>query len=135
MFEKYLIHPSGFRNVAKEHEVIGYEVQLRVPYYRGIPMSCVEVIDLNVDDELVDNSKMKITVKGETFTFDELPTAINHRWAMTETITVFVEHPGGLTKGEHVIKGYVSLRISYLPFNNDGKDEKVLTLEETKELA
>ncbi|MBP1042355.1 hypothetical protein I6N95_15145 [Vagococcus sp. BWB3-3] len=129
MFEKYLVNPTGFRNVEKDGEVIGYEVQLRIPYYRGLAMSCVEVIDLTVDEESVSNQAMLITVKGETFTFAELPTAINHRWEMIETITVFVNQPGGLQAGEHKVHAFVSLRISYLPFNNTGEDEKVLVLE------
>lgn len=129
MFEQYLVNPKGFRNVRKDDQVTGYEVQLRIPYYRGLPMSCVEVIELTVDGEEVVNDDMAITVKGETFTFAELPTAINHRWEMIETITVFVKKPGGLTEGEHKVHAFVSLRISYLPFNNVGDDEKVLVLE------
>lgn len=129
MFEQYLVNPNGFRNVKEDDQVIGYEVKLRIPYYRGLPMSCVEVIDLTVDGEEVANEDMAITVKGETFTFAELPTAINHRWEMIETITVFVKKPGGLAEGEHKVHAFVSLRISYLPFNNVGDDEKVLVLE------
>lgn len=129
MFEKYLVNPEVFRNVRENNQITGYEVQLRVPYYRGIPMSCVEVLDLTVDDEKVANEDMLITVKGETFTFEELPTVINHRWEMIETITVFVKKPGGLSEGEHKVHAFVSLRISYLPFNNTGDDEKVLVLE------
>ena len=64
MFEKYLVNPEGFRNVRENNQITGYEVQLRVPYYRGIPMSCVEVLDLTVDDEKVANEDMLITVKG-----------------------------------------------------------------------
>lgn len=129
MFEKYLVHPEGFQNISENNEVVGYEVQLRIPYYRGLYMSCVEVIDLTIDGEKVSNDDMLITVKGETFTFAELPTVINHRWEMTETITVFVKKAGGLSKGEHKVKAFVSLRISYLPFNNVGNDEKVLVIE------
>lgn len=133
MFEKYLINPQGFRNKTKEERKIGYEVQLRIPYYRGLYMSCVEVIDLTVDGEKVSNDDMKIKVQGEVFTFAELPTVINHRWAMTEPLTVFVKKEGGLSEGSHTLHGFVSLRISYLPFNNEGEDEKVLVLEAAKE--
>ncbi|WP_429947304.1 C-glycoside deglycosidase beta subunit domain-containing protein [Enterococcus sp. DIV1297f] len=129
MFEKYLVHPKGFRNVYEQQEITGFEVQLRIPYYRGLPMSCVEVIDLTIDGEKVAVKDMIITVKGESFTFDELATAINHRWEMIETITVFVKKPGGLAAGEHTIHAFVSLRISYLPFNNVGDDKKTLQLE------
>jgi hypothetical protein len=129
MFEKYLIHPSGFRNVKSEGQTVGYEVQLRIPYYRGIPMSCVKEITLTVDDAVVPHESMSFLVKGEWLKYDELPTAVNHRWEMVDTITVFVDQKEGLKAGEHKVKGFVSLRISYQPHPNVGEDEKVITLE------
>ena len=133
MFEKYLVSPNGFRNVTKNDKIIGYEVQLRIPYYRGLYMSCVEVVDLTVDGEDISNSDKLFKVQGEVLSFEELPTAINHRWAMTEPLTVFVKKEGGLSDGEHKIHSFVSLRISYLPFNNEGEDEKVVVLEDSRE--
>lgn len=129
MFEKYLVNPEGFRNVRENNQIAGYEVKLRIPYYRGLPMSCVEVIDLTVDGEKVSNDDMLITVKGDSFKFSELPTAYSHRWEMIENITVFVKKPGGLSAGEHKVRAFVSLRISYLPFNNVGDDEKILAVD------
>ncbi|MFV0556942.1 MAG: DUF6379 domain-containing protein [Lactovum sp.] len=133
MFEKYVVNPTGFRNVKKGDQVIGYEVQLRIPYYRGLYMSCVEVVDLEIDGESIANEDKLFKVKGEVLSFDELPTAINHRWAMTEALTVFVKKEGGLAEGEHEVHAFVSLRISYLPFNNEGDDKKVLHLESAVE--
>lgn len=128
MFEKYLVQEKGFKNINKNEETVGYQIQLRIPYYRGIPMSCVEELDIEVDGEKVNPDDYIITVKDEEFTFDELPTVINHRWEMIEPLTVFVKKDGGLQEGEHEVKAFVSLRISYLPFNNVGEDEKVLTI-------
>ncbi|CQR24153.1 hypothetical protein BN1356_00514 [Streptococcus varani] len=133
MFEKYLVNPQGFRNVTKEGKTIGYEVQLRIPYYRGLYMSCVEVVDLTVDGVEVPNEDKLFKVKGDVFKWSELPTVIHHRWAMTEPLTVFLKKDGGLSEGEHTVHGFVSLRISYLPFNNEGDDTKVLVLEEERE--
>jgi len=132
MFEKYLIHPGSFRNVKRADKVIGYEIGLRIPYYRGLPMSCVEEITLSVDDDKVASNDMIIVVKGEEFTVSELSTAINHRWEMVDPITVFVKKEGGLSTGKHKINGFVSLRISYQPHSNVGEDEKILELAEEK---
>lgn len=129
MFEKYVVHPNGFRNVRDAEQIIGYEVQLRVPYYRGIPMSCVQELKLKVDDEAVAPEDMTIIVKDESFAYHELSTAIHHRWEMTDPITIFVAKPGGLSAGEHKVHGFVSLRISYQPHPNVGEDEKTLVLE------
>lgn len=129
MFETYTVHPEGFRNVVQDGKAIGYEVRLRIPYYRGIPASCIDELTLTVDGEEVAKDAMTIEVKGEKFTYAEIPTAINHRWEFTDTITVFVKREGGLAEGEHVVHAYVSLRISYQPHNNIGDDTKTLTLE------
>ena len=133
MFEQYIVNEKGFRNVSKSGEVIGFEVQLRIPYYRGLPMSCVQNIQLKIDDELITQEQMKILVQGETFNYSEISTAINHRWGMTDTITVFVEKSGGLSEGQHKVYTFVSLRISYQPHPNEGADEKQLILEKTRE--
>lgn len=130
MFENHIVQKKGFRNVRKGGKLTGYEVQLRIPYYRGIPMSCVNQIKLTVDGEEVERKNMYCTVQGESFTMDQLTTAINHRWAMTEPITMFVFKDGGLEKGEHDVSAYVELRISYQPHPNTGADSKVLKLEE-----
>lgn len=132
MFEKYLVHPKGFKNVRRNGEVVGYEVQLRIPYYRGIPMSCVQEIEISVDNEKASHQGMWVTVKDQAFKYEELSTVIHHRWEMIDTITVFVNKPGGLTEGEHEVYGYVSLRISYQPHPNVGENTKVLTLEKEK---
>lgn len=130
MFEQYLVHPTGFRNVHEHNQTIGYEVQLRIPYYRGLPMSCVQEITLKIDEFEVPHEAMTIAVNGECFAYDELSTAINHRWEMVDTITVRVNKPDGLPAGQHKVHAFVSLRISYQPHPNIGEDEKVLQLEE-----
>lgn len=132
MFEVYLVDPDGFRNVVKDGEVIGYDVWLRIPYYRGIPLSCINQVELTVDGEKVATDDMVFTIKGEEFLYDELPTAINHRWEMTDDLPVFVKKPGGLSDGEHTVAACVEIRISYQPYPNRGEDEKVLELLEPR---
>jgi len=45
MFDKYIIVPEGFRNTtakgASENTVDGYELGIRLPYYRGLGLSMV----------------------------------------------------------------------------------------------
>lgn len=130
MFEKYLIADKGFRNVVKGQETIGYEFKIRIPYYRGIPLSCLETIDIQVDGEVIPHEDMIITVDTGSFEYHELETVINDRWEMNRPLTVFVKKTGGLSDGEHLIKAFVSIRISYQPHNNTGENEKRLVLEE-----
>lgn len=130
LFETYTVHPEGFHNVERDGKAIGYEVRLRIPYYRGIPMSCVDEITLAVDGEEAPKDAMTITVKGEQFAYGEISTAINHRWEFTDTITVFVAKEGGLAAGSHEVHAFVSIRISYQPHNNVGDDTKTLSLGE-----
>ena len=49
MFDKYLICPYGLRNVLSDtNHLEGFEVKIRIPYYRGVPLSVIDSITLTV---------------------------------------------------------------------------------------
>ena len=132
MFEQYLVCEDGFRNVVKDGNIVGYEVKLRIPYYRGLALSMINSIDLDVDDVSVTHDDMVFSVETGSFPYSELSTVINNRWEMGEKASLFVKKIGGLTEGVHKVHAVVNLRISYLPWPNIGEDTKQITLEEIK---
>ncbi|MEM5014229.1 DUF6379 domain-containing protein [Niallia taxi] len=134
MFEKYLISEKTFHNVEKKGEIIGYAVGLRIPYYRGITLSCINEINLTINGESVPCDDITIVVETGSFPYSEISTVINNRWEMTEEAVVFVNAPGGLEDKEHTIEAFVSLRISYQPHPNTGADKKILKLGTTRKV-
>ena len=71
MFDKYIIVPEGFRNTTADgagpEHGDGYELGIRLPYYRGLGLSMVEAIDLTVDGTPVPAEALTLTVHGNSY--------------------------------------------------------------------
>jgi hypothetical protein len=128
MYDKYLIVGEAFRNVESGGRIIGYQLGLRLPYYRGVVLSLVGETILTVDGEAVPLDKMTVTVGGRTFpatTLEDEPVA---KWEFGEVGIVTVDKPGGLEPGEHTIALRQHMKISYVPGGFWGMDQKTLRL-------
>ncbi len=133
MFDKYIIVPEGFRNTTADgaapgNTVDGYELGIRLPYYRGLGLSMVEAIDLTIDGAAVPADALTLTVHGNSYAVSDLATVFDDRWEMGETATLRVAQPGGLSAGTHEVKVAQRLRISYMPVPGGGQDNKILQL-------
>ncbi|HSB66291.1 MAG TPA: DUF6379 domain-containing protein [Anaerolineales bacterium] len=128
MFEPYVISDDGFENVIKDEKVIGYQVKTRIAYYRGVPLSMVDKIELVVDDVPVPGEKIRFTVGDETFTLKEMETVTSTKWEFGQQATLFVDQPGGLTKGEHKVFLRQTTRVAYYPFPLEGRRTRMMTI-------
>lgn len=128
MFEPYVISDDGFENVIKDGKIIGYQLKTRIAYYRGVPLSMVDKIELVVDDEPVPSEKIRFTVGDDTFTLKEMETVTSVKWEFGQQATIFVDQPGGLSKGEHKIFLSQTTRVAYYPFPLEGRRTRVMTI-------
>ncbi len=115
MFNKYMILTREFRNVASGGEVSGFQVKIRIPYYRGVPLSIIDTVQLSVDGETFDRSRMTFSAGGKTYTFDELESASEVEWFFGDPATLTVSKPGGLASGMHTVQLGIVIRKSYWP--------------------
>ena len=114
MYDQHIIYPGSVRNA---DDGAGWQLGARLPYYRGQILSAVEDIALTVDGAKVPREHVRCTVRGRTYTLDELETEYVERWEFGEVAQVSVLQPGGLPPGEHQVTAAVQLRISYLPWS------------------
>mgnify|MGYP001123033851 CR=1 FL=1 len=128
MFEPYVISDDGFENVAKDGKIIGYQLKTRIAYYRGVPLSMVDKVELVVDDQPVPSEKMRFTVGEDTFTLKEMETVTSVKWEFGQQATIFVDQPGGLSKGEHKIFLSQTTRVAYYPFPLEGRRTQIMTI-------
>jgi hypothetical protein len=117
MYDKHIIYPDSVSNTHEGSAVIGWELGARLPYYRGQILSAVEDVGLSVDGEKVPRDNVRFTVRGKTWTLDELETTYDERWEFGEVARISVLQPGGLAPGAHKVEASVQLRISYLPWS------------------
>jgi hypothetical protein len=128
MFEPYVISDDGFENVVKDGKIAGYQLKTRIAYYRGVPLAMVDRIELVVDDVPVPQEKILFTVGDETFTLKEMETVTSTKWEFGQQATIFVDQPGGLSKGEHKVFLSQTTRVAYYPFPLEGRRTRTMTI-------
>ena len=118
MVGRQIYNPDSFKNIEKDGKVIGYQFDFKAQYYRGITLSIIRDIKVNVDGEDVPREDIRLTVNGETFTLEETRTMIDpeYRWEFGEFATVSVMREGGLAEGSHHINAMQVIAPSYMPF-------------------
>lgn len=131
MFDQYIVCEDGFRT--RDDGRTGGVVEVRMPYYRGLALSMVEAVDLELDGRPVPSEHTTFTVHGNSYTFDQLPRTTDDRWEMGERAELAFETEGPLAAGEHDVAVAVRLRISYMPVPGGGRDRKRLTLASSRE--
>ena len=105
----------------------GFSFLGRLPYYRGLGLSRNEDIEVTLDGEKLPRDQVRFSVRGKTYTLDEMETVYDDRWNFGEKATIIALN-GGLTPGEHQIGFAVRMRVSYLPFVPTTRDSKTLAL-------
>ena len=92
MAGRQIYNPDGFKNIEADGKVTGFEFQFKAQYYRGITLSIVRNIKVNVDGVDYPREAVRLTVNGETFTLEEMRTVIDsdYRWEFGDYATVTV---------------------------------------------
>lgn len=114
MLEKYMLTNREFRNVAENGKVTGFQVRVRVPYYRGIFLSFLDDARITVDGEFFPPEKLKITLGGRSYTLAEAKTVTNVHWDFGQFATFTASKPGGLSPGVHTVEVGILTRSSYV---------------------
>ncbi|MBS0612679.1 MAG: hypothetical protein JSS24_05875 [Proteobacteria bacterium] len=115
MQDPYVIMNTGFKNSRDSGALSGYQIDIRVPYYRGIFLSSVHSLELAVDGQAIAPESLRIRVSGRTFTMAQMLEADSVRWGFGDPATLFVARPGGLKPGIHEVRVAIVIRKSYLP--------------------
>ncbi len=113
MFEKYMIYDKGFRNVEKDGEITGFQVGVRITYYRGVVLAVIGDFKVTVDGIAYTKDQMTFTVNGNTYTFKEMIGKTDEHWDFGDVAYLTVLRPGGLPEGEHEVEVTEQIRVVY----------------------
>jgi hypothetical protein len=108
--DQYFIAREGFENIRYGDEVIGYKIEMELPFYRALPLSCFEQFLLKVDGELVEERVMELCLRGTHFRMDEVPWLESEWWSVDTRPSLIVNQEGGLDPGEHQVELYARFR-------------------------
>jgi hypothetical protein len=128
MFDNNVFLENTCKNVVEAGQNTGFELKTNITYYRGIPLSMVNDISVEVDGEKVARENILCSIDEEVwFTLDEMETVTSYKWEYGEPLTVRVLKDGGLSNGNHEIALDVVVRTAYIPVPLAGR--KVRTVE------
>lgn len=92
----------------------GVTLGLRLPWYRALPVSTIDVDRLVVDGEVVAPERLGLTINGRTWRMDEMRRATDENWFVTDTATLSVDGLSLEPGSSHDIEVTVSLYPPYI---------------------
>lgn len=113
--EREVIQSVGFRNIKEDGKITGFQLKVRLPYYRGVFLSQIMPGTLIVDGERFGKEDIVWNIKGEDYTLEELKHDWNTQWDVTKPATLKVKKEGGLAEGYHDITYGFCFTSSYMP--------------------
>ena len=113
--DKQVIQSTGFRNIVENGEVTGFQLKIRLPYYRGVYLSQIKAGHLIVDGESFGEDEIQWRVNGEDYTYAQMKDAMDTHWHPMEPATLLVKKPGGLAQGYHDLTYGFCCTHSYMP--------------------
>ena len=114
---QYNLLQRGFRNLPDDVHAAGFQLLVKTGYYRGVPLSLIEDVEVSVDGVRFARDKIGFRTGERTYRLPEMERISDVHWPWLEPATIIVDKPGGLAPGVHDVLVAVKLRISYMPFN------------------
>jgi len=103
---------DGFKNTAYEGKR-GFQLKVRLPDYRSLPLSCIAGIELRMDGEAINSKDIVFRLNGYSHKLEELPGLHQVWWFILDPAELFVARERDLTAGEHEVEGTVALVTPY----------------------
>jgi hypothetical protein len=128
MYDNCIIVGEEFKNVTRGEKVTGFQIGMRIPYYRGVVLSLLDETRLSVDGKLIPREQIVLTISRKTLPLADLENDPVTKWEFGDVGILTVNLPGGLPAGEHKLELFQHVRTPYIPGGVAGEDVKVLNL-------
>ena len=109
-FSALLLNEAGLRAGSA-----GLEIDVRLPWYRSMPVSVVEVASLAIDGRPVPPDAIRFEVNGKTFALGELADQVGEFWFVLDDAVL---HVAGVQAGQgetHGVELQLNLYPPYIP--------------------
>lgn len=128
-FDYYAFSDGSCKNIAEDGHIIGFELKTKITYYRGVPLSMIDNIEIRVDNRLVEKTKINFTPNGDDwFTLAEMETVAGIKWEFGEEATIFIRQEGGLPSGKHKVSLRTTITVAYAPVNFMGERSRTVEI-------
>lgn len=115
MLELPVIQSRGFRNVGDGTKFTGFQVPVRLDYYRGVWASQLRPATVTVGSETFRDAQVAWSIAGQVVEQADLAKRSDVHWNSMDPALLIVRKPGGLTPGLHDVAVEFTWSASYLP--------------------
>ena len=106
----------------------GFDVDVRLPWYRTLPLSVVEVVEVILDGETIEREKVSFELNGENLRLDQLRPRSDDWWYVLDSALLHVDHEPVASGTEHEVSVTIAVRPPYIQgLNRIVKTTKTLT--------
>ena len=93
----------------------GFDLAIRLPWYRSLPLSVIEPAELRVNGQPVDLEQVKVRVNDRTFANTELPERADQFWFVLDPLTLEVSGTPVQAGEEVAIEFTLNVYPPYIP--------------------
>ena len=92
----------------------GVAFDVRIPWYRSLPYSCVEGLDVTIDGQAIDRDSLRVELGGQSYKLADLPPMHEHWWYVADAARVTVALDTPPAAGAHELDVTLHMRIPYI---------------------
>ncbi len=93
----------------------GYSFNVRLNWYRSLPISSLVKIAITLDGEPVPSDQIRFEINNRVFRFEELGDQVEEFWFVQDSLRLHILQPGKVAVGEsHTIDAELALRFPYI---------------------
>jgi Domain of unknown function (DUF6379) len=93
----------------------GFSFDLRLPWYRALPLACVEGLEVTLDGIKTPAEDLSLEIDGTTYALDDLAPLHDRAWYVTDAARVTAEGAEPAAHGnEHELDVTIHVRIPYI---------------------
>lgn len=93
----------------------GFAIDVRLPWYRSLPLSVVEVKSVEIDDEKIELDRVRIELNGARRALSELRPRTQEFWFVLDSALLHVEHSPLEPGSRHEVAVTIAIRPPYVP--------------------
>jgi hypothetical protein len=92
----------------------GCAIDIRLPWYRSLPLSVVDIGAVEIDGVLVDPERISFELNGESLRLDELRPRTDDWWYVLDSAFLRIDGHRVARDEQHVVAVTISIRPPYI---------------------
>jgi len=114
-YEDRVLRPDALRQLRLSSGVVGFTLDVRLNYYRGLPLSAIEDLELHVGGVQVPDHLILVGLREKLFPVSQVRLAFTEHWPVKGILRLNV-YNGGLDPRRHQVNLTLHLRNVYMQF-------------------